>query len=148
MARPTKCRAVEGVPGVVYFKPAGIPLRMIEDVELPVEEYEAIRLRDMAGLEQEDCAVQMGVSRPTFQRILNRARRHIAEAITQGKALKICGGNYSLKEESGMEGGDLPQCRIQGHAGPGRGCGRRRQSSNISNIHQDGEISADKDRAE
>ncbi|AKG54350.1 UPF0251 domain protein [Dehalogenimonas sp. WBC-2] len=105
MARPIKCRAVEGVPGVVYFKPAGIPLRMIEDVELPVEEYEAIRLRDMAGLEQEDCAAQMGVSRPTFQRILNRARRHIAEAITQGKALKICGGNYSLKEESGIDSG-------------------------------------------
>ena len=88
------------MPGVVYFKPAGIPLRQMEEVELPVEEYEAIRLKDMEGLEQEECARHMGVSRPTFQRVLARARHHIAEAVTQGKALRINGGNYIIDSVS------------------------------------------------
>lgn len=102
MVRPQKHRTVADMPGVVYFKPAGIPLRQIEEVELPVEEYEAVRLKDMEGMEQEECARHMGISRPTFQRVLSKARRHIAEAITQGKALRINGGSFVIKS-AGIE---------------------------------------------
>ncbi len=63
---------------------------------LSVEEIEAIRLKDREGLEQEECAGRMQVSRPTFQRILAGARSKLAEAIIEGKAIKVEGGNYRI----------------------------------------------------
>ena len=75
MPRPLKCRRVEFLPNVTYFKPAGIPLRALEEVQLSVEEAEAIRLRDLEGLEQEEGAEKINISRPTFQRILSSARK-------------------------------------------------------------------------
>ena len=96
MSRPTKCRRVDSFPGVNYFKPAGIPLRVLEEICLTIEEVEAIRLKDMEGLEQEQGAERMHVSRPTFQRILTSARRKIADAILNGKAMRIEGGNYEI----------------------------------------------------
>ena len=76
MARPTKWRRVAFVPQVTYFKPAGIPLRALEEVGLTVEELEAIRLKDVEGLQQEECAERMRISRPTFHRVLESARRN------------------------------------------------------------------------
>ena len=96
MARPIKCRRVDSFPGVNYIKPAGIPLRVLEEVCLSVEEVEAIRLKDLEGLEQEQGAERMNVSRPTFQRILAAARQKIADAILNGKAMRIEGGNYEI----------------------------------------------------
>jgi len=84
------------MPGVTYFKPAGIPLRLLEEVRLSLEEAEAIRLKDLEGLEQEQGAEKMGVSRPTFQRVLAKARRKIADALLNGRAIRIEGGNYEL----------------------------------------------------
>jgi uncharacterized protein len=98
MARPIKCRRVDFFPGADYFKPAGIPLRDLEEVHISFEEMEAIRLKDVEGLEQEQGADQMNVSRPTFQRILASARRKIADAILHGKALRIEGGNYEMAQ--------------------------------------------------
>lgn len=72
MSRPFKCRRVCFVPGVTYFKPAGIPLRILAENCLSLEEMEAIRLRDLEHLEQADCAGKMNISRPTFQRVLAR----------------------------------------------------------------------------
>lgn len=97
MARPVKCRRVGSLPGVTYFKPAGIPLRNLEEVILSIEEAEAVRLKDLSGLEQEQGAEKMNVSRPTFQRILTSARRKIADALLNGKAIRIEGGNYEVK---------------------------------------------------
>jgi predicted DNA-binding protein (UPF0251 family) len=71
-------------------------LRQLEEVVLAVEELEAIRLKDMEGLEQEDCAARMGISRPTFFRILNAARIKLAEALVIGKAIRVDGGYYRL----------------------------------------------------
>jgi len=85
------------MPGVTYFKPAGIPLRALEENLLSLEELEALRLRDHERLSQIDCAQKMNVSRPTFQRILASARRKIADTLLAGKALRIEGGNYELK---------------------------------------------------
>jgi predicted DNA-binding protein (UPF0251 family) len=96
MSRPFKCRKVCFVPGVTYFKPAGIPLRMLEENCLSLEEMEAIRLRDLEHLEQQQCAERMSISRPTFQRVLASARKKIADSLLAGKALRIEGGNYEL----------------------------------------------------
>ena len=96
MPRPTKWRRVAFIPEVTYFKPAGIPLRVLEEICLTVEEAEAIRLKDLEGLEQEQCAEKMNVSRPTFQRVLGSARQKIADALLNGKAIRIEGGNFEV----------------------------------------------------
>lgn len=96
MPRPCKCRRVAFMPGITYFKPAGIPMRDLDEVCLSVEELEAIRLKDLEGLEQEQAAGRMNISRPTFQRVLYSARQKIAEALLKGKAIRIEGGNFQL----------------------------------------------------
>ena len=96
MTRPFKCRRVEFSPSVTYFKPAGIPLRVLEEVRLSVEEVEAMRLKDLEGLEQGTAAQKMNISRPTFQRVLKSARRKIAFALLEGQAIKIKGGNFEI----------------------------------------------------
>lgn len=98
MPRPIKWRRVGFLPEVTHFKPAGIPMRAIEEVSLSVEELEAIRLKDYAGLQQEECAQQMHVSRPTFHRILGSARSKIADTLINGKALRIEGGNFAMSK--------------------------------------------------
>ncbi len=84
------------MPGVTFFKPAGIPLRALEEVRLSLEEAEALRLKDIEGLEQEEGAEKMNISRPTFQRVLASARKKIADAILGGKAIRIEGGNFEI----------------------------------------------------
>lgn len=96
MPRPTKWRRVSAMPEVTYFKPAGIPMHMLEESCLSVEEVEALRLKDIEGLEQGQGAEKMGVSRPTFQRILASARQKVADALLNGKAIRIEGGNFEL----------------------------------------------------
>jgi len=96
MSRPTKCRRVNFVPGVTYFKPAGIPMRDLEEVCLSVEEVEALRLKELLGMEQEQGAESMNISRTTFQRILSSARQKMADALLNGKALRIEGGNFEV----------------------------------------------------
>jgi uncharacterized protein len=89
MARPKKSRCVKCSPHVVYFKPRGVPLAGLDEVSLGSDEFEAINLADYQGLYHEEAAKRMGVSRPTFGRILGSARRKIADALVQGKALQI-----------------------------------------------------------
>jgi len=96
MPRPLKCRRVSFLPGVTYFKPAGIPLRALDEVLLSIEEAEAIRLKDLEGLEQEQCAGKMSISRPTFQRVLASGRQKIADALLNGKAIRIEGGSFAM----------------------------------------------------
>ena len=96
MPRPIKCRRVAQIPGTIYFKPAGIPLRELDEVVVTVDEIEAIRLKDIEGLEQEQGAEKMNISRPTFQRMLGSARGKIADALVNGKAIRIEGGNIEM----------------------------------------------------
>ncbi len=70
----------------------------LEELTITVEELEAIRLKDIEGLDQEVCADRMQVSRPTFQRVLNNARLLVAQALVEGKALRVEGGNYRVVE--------------------------------------------------
>jgi uncharacterized protein len=89
MPRPRKRCCVQSKPGAHYFKPRGIPLIDLEEISLRLDELEAVRLADFEGLYHVEGAGKMGVSRATFGRILGAARRKIAEAVLQGKALKI-----------------------------------------------------------
>lgn len=92
MARPCCPRRIATLPGVVFFKPAGIPLRDLEERVLSLDEFEALRLADREGLPQLDAARRMGISRQTFSRILGRARHTVATCLTQGMAVRIEGG--------------------------------------------------------
>lgn len=118
MPRPPKCRRVEQLPGYTYFKPAGVPISELSEVVLSVEELEAIRLRDLTGLEHEACAVKMNVSRPTFHRVLVSARQKIARALVSGEALRVEGGNYKLAQHK-------LKCISCGHQWKGTICCRR-----------------------
>ncbi|HEY8463297.1 MAG TPA: DUF134 domain-containing protein [Bacillota bacterium] len=95
MPRPVKWRKVAFIPGVRYFIPTGIPKCEMAENVLKIEELEALRLKDLEGLEQEECAAKMEVSRQTFQRILITARQKVADALIGGKALRIEGGNFT-----------------------------------------------------
>ena len=97
MARPHCPRRIATLPGVVFFKPAGIPLREIEERVLPLDQFEALRLADVEGMPQLDAARLMGISRQTFSRILARARHTVATCMTQGMAIRIEGGAVHLQ---------------------------------------------------
>lgn len=94
--RPPLWRRVDFIPTINYFKPAGIPLVALQEVCLSVEEAEAIRLKDLEGLEQEECSQKMNISRTTFARMLNSARQKMADALLNGKAIRIEGGNFQM----------------------------------------------------
>ena len=96
MPRPRRCRRVLSNPNITYFKPAGIRILELEEITLTIDELEAIRLKDLKELEQEKACKKMGISQPTFHRLLTSARKKLSDAIVNGKAIKIEGGNYKL----------------------------------------------------
>jgi len=93
MPRPRKCRMVGFVPGNLCFHPQ---LHNEDEVVLGIEEVEALRLSDYMEMEQDIAAESMNVSRGTFQRIVNAARKKTADALIHGKTIRIDGGNYEL----------------------------------------------------
>ncbi|WP_457572710.1 DUF134 domain-containing protein [Desulfolithobacter sp.] len=103
MARPKKCRQVARMPRVRYFKPRGIPLGELTEVYLSIEGAEALRLVDTEGLDLNTAARQMNVSRHTLGRILAQARRVVSQAITEGMAIRIEGGDFIVKGASAEE---------------------------------------------
>ena len=96
MGRQPLWRRVNFIPQIRYFKPAGIPLSGLQETRLSVEEVEAVRLKDLEGSELEECAQKMNVSRTTFSRVLSSARQKIADALLNGKAIRIEGGNFEM----------------------------------------------------
>jgi predicted DNA-binding protein (UPF0251 family) len=95
LARPTKWRKIEYAPKNPYFMPSQEAADTIPENVLKLEELEAVRLKDLDGLEQSECAEKMQVSRPTFQRILLSAREKIADSLVNGKTIHIEGGNFT-----------------------------------------------------
>ncbi|MFW5845807.1 MAG: DUF134 domain-containing protein [Planctomycetota bacterium] len=93
MPRPQSRRMIGIEPACTWFKPAGVRMDQLEEVQLTLDEVEALRLADLEGLYQADAAARMGVSRPTLGRILTAARRKVAEALIQGKAMRLSGGS-------------------------------------------------------
>lgn len=91
MPRPRICRRISCEPGVTFFKPRGVPLARLENVDLTIDEFEAIRLKDLEQLEQTVAAERMQISQPTFHRVLDSARKKVADALIYGKAIRIEG---------------------------------------------------------
>ncbi len=89
MPRPCIRRRVRGRPNSSYFKPAGIRRLEIDEIILTLAEFESLRLIDFKEINQEKAAELMQISQPTLSRILKSARKKIAEAIVQGKSIKI-----------------------------------------------------------
>ena len=89
MVRPIKPRRVQFNPKAVYFKPRAIPLSMLDEVGLSLDEIEALRLCDLEGLDQIEAAKRMKISQSTLQRILTSARQKIATAIVGEWPLKL-----------------------------------------------------------
>ncbi len=89
MARPKKSRFIQIDPEITYFKPRAVPMSSLEEVNLELDELEAIRLKDLKGLDQRKSAQKMKISVTTFQRILNSAHKKIADALIFGKAIAI-----------------------------------------------------------
>ncbi|MCK9525403.1 MAG: DUF134 domain-containing protein [Limnochordia bacterium] len=113
MARPRKGRRVCALPDQNRFGPFGSRGDLEHGITMTVDEYEAIRLIDLEGFTQEECADQMDVSRTTVQGIYSGARKKLADALVNGKVLRIEGGEFLLCEEQGR--------------GCGRGCRRQRR---------------------
>lgn len=96
MPRPRKTRRVCSLPNFQMFGPANRTINEDNLIVMMVEEFEVIRLMDLEGLDQEQCAERMGVARSTVQRMYNDAKRKIANSLVNGKMLKIEGGDYVL----------------------------------------------------
>lgn len=107
MSRPHCPRRIATLPGAVYFKPAGRPLRDLEERILPLDQLEALRLADVDGMQQLEAARLMGISRQTFSRILARGRKTVASCITQGMAIRIEGGVVQLETQATANPGPL-----------------------------------------
>lgn len=117
MPRPRKRRRVCFMPENNLFGPLGLPSAERECLVMSVEEYESLRLIELEGLNQEECAERMNVARSTAQRIYNEAKRKLVDALVNGKNVKIEGGDYKLCDGSEVS------------SGCGR-CKRRRQGRN------------------
>lgn len=109
MTRPKKMRSVQQPPPFASFKPTGVRRARLEALELELDEFEAIRLADYEGLDQEEAAERMGISRSTFSRLVDKARRSVATFLVEGRHLRIDGGEVHFQ-------GNLVRCTL---------CGRR-----------------------
>jgi predicted DNA-binding protein (UPF0251 family) len=96
MSRPQKCRKIGFSPDFTFFKPAGIPGKMLEEIQLTIDEFEAVRLSDLEGLYHENAAKRMNISRQTFSNILSSAHNKIADCLVNGKILRIRGGTIDV----------------------------------------------------
>ena len=93
--RRKKIRYIQKMPVVVQFSPRGKPGHP-DEIELKVDEYEAIKLADFQGYDQVEGAMAMGISRPSFGRILRNGRKVIADALVNGKIIRIRTGNVQV----------------------------------------------------
>lgn len=106
MPRPRKRRILSRPRRSAIFKPAGVALNKLQQVRLLAEELEALRLADLEGLTQAQAAERMGISRSTFQRILARAHRQVALALSDQQALYIEGQTVNPDPRLPMSGRD------------------------------------------
>ena len=111
MARPTKRRQVCSLPDSERFGPLDIEADKDKIIRMRVDEYETIRLIDLEGFTQAECAEQMQVARTTVQAIYSRARRKLAMSLVNNMVIVIAGGEYNLCDDD--------------HQGCGRGCRNR-----------------------
>ena len=97
MSRTEKDRIIFKPPVFSEFKPLGISMKSLSQTQLSIDEYEALRLADFIGLSHVEASEEMGISRPTFTRLIEKTRRKIADFIIKGKLLTIEGGNIHFR---------------------------------------------------
>jgi len=117
MVRPRIKRIIEKFPNITYYKPAGVPLSVLEEVVITFDELEAIRLTSLKNMSQVDAADKMGVSQPTIHRLILSFEKKITDALINGKAIRIEGGDI-MPNRDGTGTGPA------GARGYGRGKGR------------------------
>jgi uncharacterized protein len=117
MPRNKKMRYCRGIDGYNLYKPSGIPLSQMEIIELGLDELEAMRLCDLDGMQQEEAADAMGISRGTIQRLLESGRRKTLDALVHGKALSFADAEHVCIDPNRLIG------RGRRGRGPGRGRG-------------------------
>ena len=126
MVRPRRIRRISFQPDVTYFKPAGVPIMNLKETMLSFDELEAIRLIDSKRLDQTQSAKKMKISQSTLSRLLKEGRKKLADAIIQGNAIKIQGGNFKMAMPRGKgfrQGIGAGKGRMGGFAsGPGGIC--------------------------
>ena len=98
MPRPKSRRLIYNPPLYRGFKPLGVKGRDLSDLEMSLDEFEALRLADYEGLSQEDAALEMAISRSTFSRLIESARRKSSQFLIQGRRLLIGGGPVHFKK--------------------------------------------------
>ena len=108
MSRPKNNRIVYEPPSYTEFKPAGVSIKSLEEIQLSLDEFEAIRLADLLGMSHEEAANEMGVSRSTFSRLIVKSRKKIASFFFQGKLLVVTGGNIHFRK-------NIIECSSCGH---------------------------------
>jgi uncharacterized protein len=111
MPRPRMNRRIGHQPPVRFYKPQGIPLGQLRGVTLTLDGFEAIRLADAEGLDHEKAAERMGISRPTFSRLLAEARGIVARGLVNGWAIRIDGGNYIFTDAATPAAPGRRRCR-------------------------------------
>ena len=136
MPRPFKCRQVGCKPDISYFKPRGIPVTRLEEVNLTMDEFESVRLADLEGMYQDDAAKKMNISRQTFGNIVKSARKKIAEALVNGRAIKIDGGIYQMER---MKKFKCSECEHKWEIAYGMGRPPECPKCQSNNIHRDSE---------
>ncbi len=97
-------RWINAMPETTDFRPVGIPQSAVDISTLTLEEFEAIRLVDLEGLQQQEAAIQMGISRKSLWNDLKSGRRKVAMALTHGLAIRIEGGDYEIRGEKTIKG--------------------------------------------
>lgn len=133
MPRPKKCRRICALPQFFRFGPLETHEPQ-EPVVMTLDEYEAIRLIDLLGFTQEDCAGQMGVARTTVQAVYDTARQKLADALVHGRPLHIQGGGYTVCPHSaGCPG---KNCRRQDCPERRCACGECQLKSNGGCSHE------------
>ena len=117
MVRPRRTRRIFFQPDVTYFKPAGVPMIHLKETILSFDELEAIRLMDSEGMEQNNAGKKMKISQSTLSRLLRNGRKKLADAIINGQAIKIQGGNFKMVQPTGR---GLGMGKGRGFGGGGR----------------------------
>ena len=108
MSRPQFNRIVHEPPLYSDFKPIGVRTQNLEQIVLTLDEFEAFRLADQLGLSHALAADEMEISRSTFSRLIEKARKKVADFIIQGKSLTIGGGTVQFRM-------NIIQCKDCGH---------------------------------
>lgn len=119
--RPKRKRCISFIPEITCFKPAGIPLRELQEEILTLDEVEALRLTDIEGLDQESAAANMGIARITYLNVIHSAHKKVAQALIYGKSIQLKGGDIIMPNLDGS--GPRGQGPMTGK-GLGRGISR------------------------